>query len=159
MPRKPLKPKEKRGFPPPDYRYGSQLVARLINKVNFEGKRSIAEGIVYSAFERVKEKTKEDALVVFNRAIDSVRPLLEVRPRRVGGATYQVPMEVPQSRSNTLALNWILFSAQDKTGRPMFERLSEEIIAASKKEGTAYKKREDTHKMAEANKAFAHYRW
>ncbi|MBI2916249.1 MAG: 30S ribosomal protein S7 [Elusimicrobia bacterium] len=159
MPRKTLKPREKRGFPPPDYRYQSPIVSRLVNKINFEGKRSHSEMIVYGAMDLVKEKIKEEPLQVFLRAIESVRPLLEVRPRRVGGATYQVPMEVPMDRSVTLALQWILNAARAKTGRPMVERLCEEILAASKKEGTAFKKREDTHRMAEANKAFAHYRW
>lgn len=159
MPRKTLKPKEKRGFPPPDYRFNSQVVSRIISKLNFEGKRTTAENIMYGALDKVKEKTKEEPMQVLTRAIDTVRPLLEVRPRRVGGATYQVPMEVPQSRSITLAIQWLLNAARDKTGRPMFERLAEEIIQASKKEGSAFKKREDTHKMAESNKAFAHYRW
>ena len=159
MPRKTLKPREKRGFPPPDYRYNSLIVSRLINKINFQGKKNLAEGIFYSAMDRVKDTTKEDAILVLNRAIDTIRPLVEVRPRRVGGATYQVPMEVPQSRSITLALQWILDAARAKTGRPMNQRLAEEIVAAAKKESIAYKKREDTHKMAEANKAFAHYRW
>lgn len=159
MPRKELKPKEKRGFPPPDYQYNSLLISRVVSKLNFSGKKSCAESIVYSALDKVKEKTKEEPLLVFTRAVDTVRPLLEVRPRRVGGATYQVPMEVPKERSITLALNWILSSAREKKGRPMFERLAEEIISASRKEGNAFKKREDTHKMAEANKAFAHYRW
>lgn len=159
MPRKTLKPREKRGLPPPDYKFSSVLVARMINKINFRGKKSIAGKIVYTALDKVKEKTKEEPLQVLNRAIENVRPLVEVRPRRVGGATYQVPSEVPHERSVTLAVNWMLQFARDKTGRPMFERLADEIVAASKKEGATFKKREDTHKMAEANKAFAHYRW
>ena len=159
MPRKTLKPREKRGFPPPDYKFDSLLVSRLVNKINFEGKKNAAESIFYTAMDRVKEATKEEPLQVLNRAVETVRPLVEVRPRRVGGATYQVPMEVPQTRSITLAINWILTAARQKTGRPMAQKLAEEIVAASKKEGTAFKKREDTHKMAEANKAFAHYRW
>lgn len=159
MPRKTLKPREKRGLPPPDYKFNSVLVARIINKINFTGKKSHAEDIVYSALDDVKGKIKEEPLQVLNRAIENVRPLVEVRPRRVGGATYQVPMEVPHARSVTLAVNWLIQFARAKTGRPMFQRLSDEIAAASKKEGAAFKKREDTHKMAEANKAFAHYRW
>ena len=159
MPRKTLKPREKRGLPPPDYQYNSVLLSRIINKINFAGKRSTAESLVYQALEKVKEKTNEDPIQVLNRAIETVRPLLEVRPRRVGGATYQVPMEVPQVRSTTLAIHWILGSARSKTGRPFFERFAEELVSASKKEGAAFKKREDTHRMAEANKAFAHYRW
>jgi small subunit ribosomal protein S7 len=159
MPRKTLKPREKRGLPPPDYKYGSILLSRIINKLGFRGKKTIAETILYSALDRVKEKTKEDPVVVLNRAIETIRPLVEVRPRRVGGATYQIPMEVPQTRSITLAINWILQYSREKTGKPMNERLAEEILAASRKEGASFKKREDTHKMAEANKAFAHYRW
>ena len=159
MPRKPLKPREKRPLPPPDYKYNSVVISRIMNKVNFQGKKSRSEAIVYGALEKIKEKTKEDPIQVLNRALETVRPLVEVRPRRVGGATYQVPLEVPRPRSITLALNWLLDAARSKTGRPMVDRLSEEIISASKKEGSAYKKREDTHRMAEANKAFAHYRW
>ena len=109
--------------------------------------------------DKVKDTTKEEPVAVLTRAIETVRPLVEVRPRRVGGATYQVPMEVPQTRSITLAIQWILDAARQKTGRPMSSRLAEELIAAAKKEGSAFKKREDTHRMAEANKAFAHYRW
>lgn len=159
MPRKRLKPREKRDLPPPDYKYNSLLVSRLMNKMNFEGKKSQSQAIIYGALDKVKEKVKEEPLQVLNRAIETVRPLLEVRPRRVGGATYQIPMEVPMTRSVTLALNWILIAARSKTGKPMADRLAEEILMASKKEGSAFKKREDTHKMAEANKAFAHYRW
>lgn len=159
MPRKALKPKEKRSLPEPDSKFGSIVVARFISKLNFEGKKSIAESIMYDSFDIIKEKLSEDPIVVFNRAIENIRPLLEVRPRRVGGATYQVPMEVPPVRSITLAINWLIGSARNKTGKPMCERLAQEIIDSSKKEGTAMKKREDTHKMAEANKAFAHYRW
>lgn len=146
-------------MPPADYKYNSVLLSRIINKIGFRGKKTVAESILYSALDKVKERTKEEPVIVLNRAIESVRPLVEVRPRRVGGATYQIPMEVPQTRSITLAINWILQYARDKTGKPMNERLAEEIIAASKKEGSSFKKREDTHKMAEANKAFAHYRW
>ncbi|MDR1417894.1 MAG: 30S ribosomal protein S7 [Endomicrobium sp.] len=159
MPRKALKPKEKRGLPRPDSKFGSIVVARFIGKLNFEGKKSIAESIMYDSFDIIKEKLGEDPVAVFSRAIENIRPLLEVRPRRVGGATYQVPMEVPSIRSITLAINWIIESARSKTGKPMCERLAQEIIDGSKKEGAAIKKREDTHKMAEANKAFAHYRW
>jgi small subunit ribosomal protein S7 len=159
MPRKALKPKEKRGLPEPDYKFGSVVIARFVSKLNFEGKKSIAEAIVYDSLDIIKEKTGEDPASVFNRAIENIRPLLEVRPRRVGGSTYQVPMEVSSTRSITLAINWIIESARSKTGKPMCKRLAQEIIDGSKKEGAAIKKREDTHKMAEANKAFAHYRW
>jgi small subunit ribosomal protein S7 len=159
MPRKALKPKEKRGMSLPDSKYGSVVITRFINKLNFEGKKSVAESIVYDSFNIIKEKTGEDPVAVFNRALENIRPLLEVRPRRVGGATYQVPMEVPLTRSMTLAINWLIEISRSKTGKPMCERLAQEIIDGSKKEGAAMKKREDTHKMAEANKAFAHYRW
>jgi small subunit ribosomal protein S7 len=159
MPRKALKPKEKRGMPSPDSKYGSVGISRFISKLNFEGKRSTAESIMYNSFDIIKEKTGEDPVSVFNRALENIRPLLEVRPRRVGGATYQVPMEVPMIRSMTLAINWLIEIARSKTGKPMCDRLAQEIIDGSKKEGAAMKKREDTHKMAEANKAFAHYRW
>jgi small subunit ribosomal protein S7 len=159
MPRKALKPKEKRALPEPDSKYGSVVIARFINKLNFEGKKSIAESIVYDSFDIIKERTGQDPVEVFNKALENIRPLLEVRPRRVGGATYQVPMEVPEGRSVTLATNWLIESARNKTGKPMCEKLAQELIDGSKKEGVAMKKREDTHKMAEANKAFAHYRW
>jgi small subunit ribosomal protein S7 len=159
MPRKTLKPRERRGLPPPDAMFKSVVVTRFINKLNFSGKKSCSESIFYGALDMVKEKTKEEPLGVFNRAIENVRPLLEVRPRRVGGATYQVPMEVPLVRSTTLAITWLITFARARTGKPMAERLAQEIIDASRKEGSAMKKREDTHKMAESNKAFAHYRW
>jgi small subunit ribosomal protein S7 len=159
MSRKELRPREKRGLPEGDSKYGSVMVARFISKLNFEGKKTIAEKIMYGSFDIVQKKSGEDPLSVFNRAIENIRPLLEVRPRRVGGATYQVPMEVPMLRSTTIAINWLIEIARNKTGRPMSERLAQEILDGSKKEGAAMKKREDTHKMAEANKAFAHYKW
>lgn len=159
MPRKALKPREKRGMPNGDSKYNSVIVARFINKLDHSGKKNVSEKIMYTAFDIVKEKMGEEPLEVFNRAIENARPLLEVRPRRVGGATYQVPMEVPMVRSTTLAMNWIMEAARAKTGRPMADRLAQEFMDASKKEGSVMKKREDTHKMAEANKAFAHYKW
>ena len=159
MPRKALKPRERRGLPGADYKFNSVLVSRLVNRINLMGKKSHAESIVYGAFDIVKEKTKEDPMTVFTRAIENVRPLLEVRPRRVGGATYQVPMEVPVLRSTSLAITWMIEFARSRTGKPMKDRLAQEILDASRKEGSVMKKREDTHKMAEANKAFAHYRW
>jgi small subunit ribosomal protein S7 len=159
MPRKALKPREKRGLPTPDSKFGSVIIARFISKLNFEGKKSTAESIMYDAFDIIQERTGEEPVTVFNRAIENIRPLLEVRPRRVGGATYQVPQEVPAVRSITLAINWLIVIARSKTGKPMSEKLAQEIIDGGKKEGAAMKKREDTHKMAEANKAFAHYRW
>ncbi|MFC1501450.1 30S ribosomal protein S7 [Elusimicrobiota bacterium] len=159
MSRKTLRPRERRGLPDADSKYNSVLVSRFLNKLALAGKKTVAEGVLYDAFDIVKEKTKEDPLLVFNKAIDNVRPLVEVRPRRVGGATYQVPSEVPQARSTTIAIRWIITFAQSRKGRPMSERLATELIEASRKEGAAIKKREDTHRMAEANKAFAHYRW
>jgi small subunit ribosomal protein S7 len=159
MPRKVLKPKEKKRMLLPDSKYGSIVIARFINKLNFEGKKSTAESIVYDSFDIIKERIGEDPVAVFNRTLENIRPLLEVRPRRVGGATYQVPMEVPLTRSMTLAINWLIEIARSKMGEPMCKSLAQEIIDGSKKEGAAMKKREDTHKMAEANKAFAHYRW
>jgi small subunit ribosomal protein S7 len=134
-------------------------MSRFINKINFEGKRSTAEKIVFDAMNIIKEKTKNDPLEIFNKCIENVRPLLEVKARRVGGATYQVPVEVKPIRSTSVAMRWLLGAAQSRKGRPMAEKLAEEIILGSKKEGTAFKKREDTHKMAEANRAFAHFKW
>jgi small subunit ribosomal protein S7 len=159
MPRKALKPRQKRDLPAPDSKFDSVLVARFISKLNFEGKRSIAESIVYDSFDIINEKTRENPVAVFSRALENIRPLIEVRPRRVGGATYQIPLEVSLTRSLTLAINWLIEIARKKTGSPMSERLAQEIINGSKKEGAAVKKRDDTHRMAEANKAFAHYRW
>ena len=159
MPRKGLRPRDKRALPPADYKYNSVLVARFINKINFEGKRSTAEKILFDAMDIIKAKTKSDPLETFNKCIENVRPLLEVKARRVGGATYQVPVEVKPIRSTSVAMRWLLGAAQARKGRPMAEKLAEEIILGSKKEGAAFKKREDTHKMAEANRAFAHYRF
>ena len=159
MPRKPLKPGQKRMVLTQDNRYANPLLARFINKIDFRGKKSTIEGIVYKTFDIIKEKTKEEPLKVFTTAIENIRPLLEVKPRRVGGATYQVPAEVPRARGESLAMRWILEFARSRKGMEMAKKLSEELLMAYKKEGAAYKKREDTHKMAEANKAFAHYRW
>jgi len=159
MPRRGLRPRERRDAPPPDFKYQSVLVSRFINKLNFRGKRSVSEGVMYGAMTVMAEKAKADALEILNKGVENVRPHLEVRPRRVGGATYQIPNEVRPVRSTTLAMRWIINAARDKTGKPMAVRLADEILAASRKEGAAFKKREDTHKMAEANRAFAHYRW
>ena len=159
MPRKGLRPRDRRPVPPADYKFNSVLVSRLINKIDHQGKKSVAERVMYDALDIVAERTKENALDVFTRAIENIRPLLEVKARRVGGATYQVPIEVAANRSSTLAMRWMLDAARSKSGKPLAERLAEEILAANKKEGSAFKKREDTHKMAEANRAFAHYRW
>ena len=159
MPRKDLKAKDKRNNRIPDPVYKSVLVTRFINKLVQGGKKTTAERIMYRALDKVKEKAKGEPLATFTRAVENIRPLLEVRARRVGGATYQVPSEVSPERGISLAIRWILTFARQKGGRPMKDRLADEIIAASNKEGASYKKREDTHKMAEANKAFAHYRW
>ena len=159
MPRKGLRPRDRRPAPPADYKFKSVLVSRLINKLDHQGKKSVAERVMYDALDIVAERTKEGALDVFTRAIENIRPLLEVKARRVGGATYQVPIEVSPNRSSTLAMRWMLDAARAKSGKALAERLAEEILAANKKEGIAFKKREDTHKMAEANRAFAHYRW
>ena len=159
MPRKGLRPRDRRPAPPADYKFKSVLVSRLINKLDHQGKKSVAERVMYDALDIVAERTKENALDVFTRAIENIRPLLEVKARRVGGATYQVPIEVSPNRSSTLAMRWMLDAARAKSGKALAERIAEEILAANKKEGIAFKKREDTHKMAEANRAFAHYRW
>ncbi|KIH97773.1 30S ribosomal protein S7 [Streptomonospora alba] len=139
--------------------YGSPLVTSLINKVLLDGKRSIAQGIVYKALEGAQEKTGQDPLVVLKRALDNVKPALEVRSRRVGGATYQVPVEVRSSRSTTLALRWLVTYSRQRREKSMTERLMNELVDASNGLGASVKRREDTHKMAESNKAFAHYRW
>ena len=159
MPRKGLRPRDRRPLPAPDYKYNSVLVARFINKLNFEGKTATAERILDDAMAIIAEKTKENAIDVFNKCIENVRPLVEVKARRVGGANYQVPTEVKPLRSTTLAMRWLIDAAQSRKGRPMAEKLAEEIILGSKKEGTAFKKREDVHKMAEANRAFAHFKF
>lgn len=159
MPRKDLKAKDRRTGPDPDPIYKSLLVSQFVNKLIGGGKKSTAERIIYSALESVKKKSGEDPIAAFTRALENVRPLVEVRARRVGGATYQVPSEVRPERGMALAMRWMLTFSRSKTGKPMHERLADEIIAAGKKEGLSVKKREDTHKMAEANKAFAHYRW
>jgi small subunit ribosomal protein S7 len=131
----------------------------LINKIMQRGKKSTAERIVYQALDIVASKSKRDPVEVFEQAIRNTSPVLEVRPRRVGGATYQVPMEVPQVRRISLAMRWILTAARSRTGRPISERLAAELMDAANNTGVAVKRREDTHRMAEANKAFAHYRW
>jgi small subunit ribosomal protein S7 len=139
--------------------YGSPLVTQLVNKVLTQGKRSVAEKIVYRALEGCRDKTGTDPVVTLKRALDNVKPALEVRSRRVGGATYQVPVEVRGTRSMTLALRWLVSYSQARREKTMAERLMNEILDASNGLGAAVKRREDTHKMAESNKAFAHYRW
>jgi len=143
----------------PDPKYKSALVAKMINVVMLSGKKSVAEGIVYRAFDVVKDKTKKDAMEVFRQAIENARPLLETKSRRVGGATYQVPLEVRQDRGISLAMRWIRTYSKDRKGKPMHEKLAGEIIDCYNKQGSTIKKREDVHKMAESNKAFSHYRW
>ena len=143
----------------PDAVYNNRLVTQLINKVLLDGKKSVAERIVYSAFDQVAEKTGQDPLTVFKKAMDNVRPTLEAKPKRVGGATYQVPMEVNSRRSTTLAIRWIVGFSRSRKEKTMADRLANEIIDASNGVGASVKKREDVFKMAEANRAFSHYRW
>ena len=143
-----------------DPKFNSKIVTKFVNMIMLAGKKSVAERIVYGAFEIVKKNLNEqDILNVFYKALDNVRPRLEVKPRRVGGATYQIPIEVRQERGTSIALRWIRDFAQNKKGKPMEQKLAEEIIAAYKGGGSAIKKRDDMHKMAESNKAFAHFRW
>lgn len=144
---------------PPDPVYNNVLVSKFINYVMRKGKKTVARKIVYGAFDILKEKTKKDPLEIFQRAIENAGPSLELRARRVGGATYQVPIEVKSERKIALAMRWIILGAKMKRGKPMREKLAEELLAASKGEGWAVKKKEDTHKMAEANRAFAHFAW
>ena len=139
--------------------YGSKLVSQLVNRILLDGKKSIAEAIVYGALETVAEKTDQDPVVVLKRALDNIRPALEVRSRRVGGATYQVPVEVRPSGATTLALRWLVDFSRKRREKTMTERLANEIMDASNGLGAAVKRREDMHKMAESNRAFAHYRW
>jgi small subunit ribosomal protein S7 len=143
----------------PDHFFNSTLISRFINLVMKKGKKSVAEKIVYGAMEQVKEKSKDDPLKMFEKAVENVRPVLETKSRRVGGATYQVPIEVPLNRSTSLAVRWLIRYAQERVGKSMVEKLSSEIIDAANNRGGAIKKKEDMHKMAESNRAFAHYRW
>ena len=143
----------------PDARFNNRLVTQLINKVLLDGKKSVAEGIVYGAFDIVAEKTGQDALTVFNKAMDNIRPTLEVKPKRVGGATYQVPMEVNSRRATTLAIRWMVDFSRKRKENTMKERLAAEIMDAAENTGASIKKREDLYKMAESNRAFSHYRW
>lgn len=143
----------------PDAKYNNRLVTQLINKIMMDGKKSLAERIVYGAFDIVGEKTGEDPLSVFKKAMDNVRPTLECKPKRVGGATYQVPMEVNQRRATTLAIRWIVDYSRSRREHTMAERLANEVMDASQNTGAAVKKREDMYKMAEANRAFSHYRF
>lgn len=139
--------------------YKDKRVTKFINHIMWDGKKSVARQVFYGAMDIVKERTKKDSLEVFNQAMDNVMPILEVKSRRVGGASYQVPIEVSPERRVTLAMRWIINYSRSKTGKPFSEKLAAELIDASQGVGSSVKKREDTHKMAEANKAFAHYRW
>ncbi len=158
MPRKQIRVAKREVTPDPVY--DSRLLAKFINHVMLDGKKSVAQAIVYGALERIKQKTgDEDALAVFKRALDNVRPVLEVKSRRVGGSTYQVPVEVYPRRRTSLAMRWLILAARNRGERTMAERLCNELLDAANNRGSAVKKKEDTHRMAEANKAFAHYRW
>ncbi len=153
-------PVKNRNKPEPDLLYNSIKVGRFINYIMLEGKKTVAERVVYKAFELIKEKTSNpNPLEVFDQAIKNAGPTMEVRSRRVGGANYQVPREVRTDRRHQLAMRWIITAARTGSGKPTHQRLADEIILASKNEGTAVKKRDDTHRMAEANKAFAHFAW
>ncbi len=143
-----------------DPKYSSPLIGKFVNSLIESGKKTVAEKIIYGALEVLKQKVHDETpLKVFNKAIDNVRPRLELKPRRVGGATYQIPVEVTIPRGNSLALRWIRDFAQKKKGKPMVQKLADELLSAYKMEGPAIKKRDETHKMAEANKAYAHLRW
>jgi small subunit ribosomal protein S7 len=143
----------------PDPKFGDIVITKFMNSVMYEGKKSVAENIVYGALESIERKTKVDPLAVFRQALDNVAPAIEVRSRRVGGATYQVPVEVRADRRQALAIRWIISAARSRNDKTMVDRLSAELIDAANNRGNAVKKREDTHKMAEANRAFSHYRW
>ena len=154
------RPVKNRNIPKPDSRYNSVKVSKFINHIMERGKKDIARKIVYQALEEVKKKAEvENPLEIFDMALKNASPVMEIRSRRVGGANYQVPREVRPERRNFLAMTWMIQAAQSKSGTPMYKRLADELILASKNEGTAVKKKEDTHKMAEANKAFAHFAW
>jgi small subunit ribosomal protein S7 len=143
----------------PDPKYSDRMVGRFTNVIMRDGKKSTAEHIVYGAFEVIENKTRNDPLAMFRRALDNIRPRVEVKSRRVGGATYQVPIEVRPERANSLAMRWLSSYARNRAGKSMHEKLADEIIDAANERGESVKKREDTHRMAEANKAFSHYRW
>jgi small subunit ribosomal protein S7 len=143
----------------PDPKYGSRLVAKFINIMMLRGKKSIGERIMYDALQSLEDRSKQEALKMFKAAIDNVKPALEVKSRRVGGSTYQVPVEVRPERRTSLSMRWVITAARKRPERSMAEKLAGELMDAANNRGTAVKKREDTHKMAEANKAFAHYRW
>ena len=143
----------------PDPKFGDRIVSKFMNNLMLDGKKSVAERIVYGAFDRIEEKMRQEPLVVFHQALENVSPAVEVRSRRVGGATYQVPVEVRAERRQALAIRWLITAARGRNENTMVERLSGELMDAASNRGTAVKKREDTHRMAEANRAFSHYRW
>ncbi|MCW8908240.1 MAG: 30S ribosomal protein S7 [Sedimenticola sp.] len=143
----------------PDPKFGSQLLAKFINMIMVDGKKSVAEKIIYDALDRVSERGKDEPMDVLEKALENVRPMVEVKSRRVGGATYQVPVEVRASRRNTLAMRWLIDASRKRSEKSMAHRLAGELSDAAEQRGSAVKKREDTHRMAEANKAFSHYRW
>lgn len=143
----------------PDAKFHDVIVAKFMNSIMYDGKKSLAELIVYGAFDIIEDKVKSDPLVVFKTALDNVAPAIEVRSRRVGGATYQVPVEVRLERRQALAIRWLIIAARGRNDKTMVERLSSELMDAANNRGNAVKKREDTHRMAEANRAFSHYRW
>ena len=139
--------------------YNNKVVTKFINKMMFDGKKSVSDKIIYAAFDRIEEKSGEKGIEVFEKALERVKPLVEVRSRRVGGATYQVPVEVRPARQQSLSIRWLLEATRKRNERTMVERLASELVDAANDRGAAFKKKEDVHKMAEANKAFAHYRW
>ena len=143
----------------PDPKFGDLVVTKFMNAIMYDGKKSVAETIVYGALDQIQAKTKQEPVVVFKQALDNVAPHVEVRSRRVGGATYQVPVDVRPERRQALAIRWLITAARNRNETTMVDRLSGELLDAANNRGTAVKKREDTHKMAEANRAFAHYRW
>lgn len=143
----------------PDSRYNSVVVSKFVTRMMLDGKKATSTRIVYDAFDALKAKTDKDPLEVFMKALDNVKPVVEVKSRRVGGATYQVPIEIRESRREALAMRWVINAARSKSGKDMSDRLASELLDAYNNTGSAYKKKEDTHRMAEANKAFAHYRW
>ena len=142
-----------------DAKYKSPIIPKLINSLMYDGKKTIAEKIVYDAIDKIKSKSKDEPITIFNQAITNIKPTVEVRSRRVGGATYQVPVEVKSKRAQALALRWLMDATRKRKNKTMAEKLYAELIDASQNKGSAIKKREDTHKMAESNKAFAHFRW
>ena len=143
----------------PDAKYGDIVLTKFMNVLMYDGKKSVAEGIIYGAFDKIENRTSQDPIRVFHEALDNVRPEVEVRSRRVGGATYQVPVEVRPDRAQALAIRWLIGAARSRGEKTMIDRLANELMDAAENRGTAVKKREDTHRMAEANKAFSHYRW